>query len=76
MVVVAVVCLFLLALFSPWKSLRAQDTVDRKFDKGHDFVEQAPGRLGDALAKPVDKGREATDKSAEAGRKSRFRLPF
>ena len=78
-VVTVIVCvvLFLLGLFSPRRGWRAQNDVDHALYKGEGKAgDKAPDALDGWVRKPFETSRKATDKSAEAGRKSRFKLPF
>ena len=75
-VIALVVLLFLIAFLAPRRSRRAQEKTDRFFEAGERNALRAPGRLGTVLEKPVEKSQNAVDKSAEVGRRSRFKLPF
>jgi hypothetical protein len=75
--VVFCVVLFLLGFFSPRRGWRAQNDVDHALHKGEDKAgDKAPDAVDGWARKPFETSRKATDKSAEAGRKSRFKLPF
>ncbi len=75
-VVALVILLFLIAFLAPRRSRRAQQGADRAFEAGERGALRAPGRLGEILEKPVEESKKAVDKSADAGRRSRFKLPF
>ena len=75
-VVALCIVLFLLALVAPRLSRRPQRRVDRAFGLGARGGAKAPGKLGRWLAKPFDTGRQATDRSAAAGRSGRRKLPL
>jgi hypothetical protein len=75
--VIACVVLFLLGLVAPRRAVRAQNDVDDALLKGEDKAgDKAPDPVDGWVRKPFQTSRKATDESAEAGRKSRFRLPF
>jgi hypothetical protein len=67
--------LFLLGLIAPRMSRRVQGKVDRKLEGGERKSGRRAGRIGDWTRKSLAKVRKAADKSAEAGRKSRRKLP-
>ena len=73
---VACVVLFVTGLAAPGRSRKAQRAVDMKLDTLQGEAGRAPGRLGKWLARPFAKSEKATNKSARAGRKTRFNLPF
>lgn len=77
-VVGAVACavLFTLGVAAPRTSRRAQRAVDKRLETLQGEAQRAPGRLGKWLAKPFGRSEKATNKSARAGRKTRFKLPF
>ena len=75
-VVACVVLLFVVALLAPRRSLRPQRGVDRSLAAGQRAGGKAPGVLGRWLQQPFEKSREATAKSAAAGRRSRWKLRF
>jgi hypothetical protein len=78
-VVTVLVCvvLFLLGLVAPGRGWRAQRDVDHALFKSEDKTgEKAPDAVEGWVRKPFETSRKATDKSAEAGRRSRFKLPF
>jgi hypothetical protein len=75
-VIALCVILFLLALIAPRLSRRPQRGVDRAFGLGARGGSQAPGKLGRWLAKPFTTGRKASDRSADAGRETRGKLPL
>ena len=70
------VLLFVAGLVAPRLSFWPQRGIARSLTKGAERAGQAPGRAGRWAAKPFQKSRKATDKSAEAGRKSRGKLPL
>jgi len=76
LVVAAVILLFLFAFVAPRLSWWPQRGVDKALGSGARGAGKAPGKTGRWLAKPFTKSRQATDKSASAGRKSRAKLPF
>ena len=75
-IVGTVALLFLLAFLAPRLSRRPQDPVERVLAKGQGEGATAPGPIGSLPGKSFGKSRKATDKSAEAGRKSRGKVPF
>ena len=75
--VILCVVLFLLGFVAPRRGRRAQHDVDDALYKGEDTSgDKAPDAMDGWVRKPFEISRKATDKSAEAGRKSRFNLPF
>ena len=68
--------LFVFAFASPRRSQEPQGEVDGVLDKGEETGGRAPGALGKWLRKPFETSRKATDKSVEAGRKTREKAPF
>ena len=68
------VLLFVAAFLAPRWSQKPQDRIERAFGKGEEHGGKAPGRLGEWLQKPFGKSREATGKTAAAGRRSRSKL--
>jgi hypothetical protein len=81
-VVIAVTILFCIILFllgfaAPGRGWRAQRDVDEALLKGENKAgDKAPDAVDGWVRKPFETSRKATGKSAEAGRKSRFKLPF
>jgi Family of unknown function (DUF6411) len=75
-IVVACVVLFLLALLAPRLSVWPQKGVGRTLGAGARAGSTAPGILGRLLSKSFSSSRKATNKSAEAGRKTRGKLPL
>lgn len=73
---VACVVLFVIGLVAPRRSRKAQRVVLKKLEMLQGEAGRAPGRIGKWLAKPFGKSEQATNKSARAGRKTRFKLPF
>ncbi len=74
-VVAACVVLFILALLAPRLSRGPQKGVGRTLGVGARAGGKAPGVVGRFLAKSFSTSRKATNKSAEAGRKTRGKLP-
>ena len=77
--VTVVICLvlFLLGLVAPRRAWRAQRGVHHALFKSEDKTgRKVPNAIEGWVRKPFETARKATGKSAEAGRKSRFRLPF
>ena len=71
------VVLFVLGIASPWRGFLAQRGVDRALFKTEDKAgDNVPDAVEGWVRKPFETSRKASDKSAEAGRKSRFKLPF
>jgi hypothetical protein len=75
-IVVACVVLFLLALLAPRLSVWPQKGVSRTLGAGARAGGTAPGIFGRLLSKSFSSSRKATNKSAEAGRKTRGKLPL
>jgi hypothetical protein len=80
MTVVAIVgvcvLLLVLAFLLPRLSRGPQRGVDRGLGLGQRAGGRAPGPLGRLLQKPFSSSRKATNRSASAGRRGRFKLPF
>jgi len=76
-VVIAGVCvvLLVLAFLVPRLSRGPQRGVDMSLGAGQRAGGKAPGPLGRLLQKPFSSSRRATNKSAEAGRRGRGKLP-
>jgi Na+-transporting methylmalonyl-CoA/oxaloacetate decarboxylase gamma subunit len=75
---IAVVCvvLLVLAFLLPALSRRPQRGVDRTLGAGQRAGGKAPGRVGRVLQKPFSSSRKATNKSAQAGRRGRGKMPL
>ncbi len=73
---VACVVLFVIGVVAPRSSRKVQRTVDAKLETLQGEAARAPGTLGKRLAKPFGKSQQATNKSARARRRTRFKLPF
>jgi hypothetical protein len=75
--IVICVVLFALGFLAPLRGWRAQRDVDDALVKGEDKADdKSPDALTDWVRKPFQTSRVAAGKSAEAGRRSRFKLPF
>ena len=74
-IVAVCVVLFLLALLAPRLSTWPQRGVSRTLGAGARGGSKAPGPLGRLLGKSFSTSRKATNKSADAGRKTRGKLP-
>jgi hypothetical protein len=74
-IVAACVVLFVLALLAPRLSIWPQKGVSRTLGAGARTGSKAPGVLGKAFGKSFSTSRKATNKSADAGRKTRGKLP-
>ena len=70
------VALFGVGVVAPRKSRKAQRAIDSALEGAAGTAVEAPGRVGEWLAKPFRKSRKAADTSSRAGRKTRFKLPF
>lgn len=73
---VACVLLFVAGFLAPQLSKKPQYRIDKVFAKAAGKASKAPGPLKKAIAQPFGKSQKATNKSARAGRKTRFKLPF
>jgi hypothetical protein len=69
------IVLLVLAFLLPRLSRGPQQGVDRTLGVGQSAAGNAPGPLGRLLQKPFGQSRRATNRSAEAGRKGRAKLP-
>jgi hypothetical protein len=69
------VVLFLAGLIAPGRSRRLQRAMDRMLRKGERKSDSSAGRVGDWTEGSLKKMRQAGDKSAEAGREVRRKLP-
>src|SRR4051812_20572998 len=63
------VVLFVLGVFAPKRSVRAQRWVSTKLRKAERNADESAGKAGDAARTSLEKTRGATNKSARAGRK-------
>lgn len=79
MVIAAVAgfCLLLLVLafLAPRLSRKPEQGGQRVLGKSASAMAEAPGKLGEWLAKPFRKGQKAVGKSGAAGRKARSKTP-
>jgi hypothetical protein len=75
-VIVACVVLAVLAFLVPVLSRGPQRGVDKSLSVGQRAGSKAPGRLGRWAQKPFASSRRATNKSAQAGRRGRGKLPL
>ena len=75
-VIVACVVLAVLGFLVPTLSRGPQRGVDRSLSVGQRAGGKAPGRLGRWAQKPFSSSRKATNKSAQAGRRSRGKMPL
>jgi len=75
--VIAAVCvvLLVLAFLFPRLSRHPQRGVDKTLGAGQRAAGKAPSKLGQWLRKPFGLSRRATNKSADAGRRGRGKLP-
>ena len=74
-VIAVCVVLFILALLAPRLSRGPQKRVGRTIGVGARAGGKAPGVIGRLLSKSFSRSRKATNKSAEAGRRTRGKLP-
>jgi hypothetical protein len=72
----ACVLLFLAGLVAPQFSKKPQYRIDKMLSKAVGKAGKAPGRTTKWIAQVLGKSQKATNKSARAGRKTRFKLPF
>ena len=72
---IACIVLFFAGLFSPLRSKRLQAWYDRTLRRGERKSGDSAGKVGDLTEKSLRGGRQAGDRSAEAGRKLRQKLP-
>ena len=76
LVVAAALVLFFLAFVAPRRSRRAQGKIDGTLESAQRKAADASAPLTDLAARSFGDSRKATNKSANAGRKSRFKPPF
>jgi Family of unknown function (DUF6411) len=76
LIVAVCVVLLVLAFLLPRLSRYPQRGVDRTLSVGQRAGGKAPGPFGRLLQKPFSTSREATNKSAGAGRRGRGKLPL
>jgi Family of unknown function (DUF6411) len=74
--IAACVVLFILALLAPRLSIWPQKAVGRTLGAGARTGGGAPGLLGRFLSKSFGTSRKATNRSADAARKTRGKLPL
>jgi uncharacterized protein DUF6411 len=70
------IVLLVLAFLLPRLSRHPQHGVDKVLGTGQKGAGSAPGKLGHWLQKPFQTSRKATNKSAEAGREGRGKMPL
>jgi len=70
------VILFVAAFLPPQLSRKPQYRIDKLLAKAAGKASHAPGPLRKLIAQPFGKSEKVTNKSARAGRKTRFKLPF
>ena len=75
-VIVICIVLLVLAFLAPRLSRGPQNGVNKGLGKGSSTASKAPGKLGSWLSKPFNTSMKATNKSAEAGREGRSKLPL
>jgi len=75
-IIAACVVLFLLGLIAPRLSIWPQRRVGRTLGAGARAGGTAPGVIGQFLSKSFSSSRKATNTSADAGRKTRGKLPL
>jgi len=73
-IVVLVVLVFVVGLVAPRKSRRMQAVRDRLLRRGEHEGDEHAGILGDAAEGTLEKIRHAGDRSAEAGRRTHYKL--
>ena len=73
---VACVLLFVAGFLAPKLSKKPQYRIDKVFAKAAGKASKAPRPVKKAIAQPFGKSEKVTNKSARAGRKTRFKLPF
>jgi hypothetical protein len=75
LVVLFCIVLFFAGLIAPRRSRRLQRWYDRVLRRGERKGDESAGKLGDLTEQSLKAGRRAGDKSAEAGRTLRRKLP-
>lgn len=75
-IIAVCIVLLILAFLLPRLSSGPQKGVDKTLGVGQSGASKAPGKLGHWLQKPFGTSRKATNKSANAGRKGRGKLPL
>jgi len=75
-IIAVCIVLLVLAFLLPRLSSGPQKGVDKTLGFGQRGASKAPGKLGHWLQKPFGTSRKATNKSANAGRKGRGKLPL
>lgn len=75
-IIAVCIILLILAFLAPRLSRHPQRAVDRTLGKGQRTGGKLPGFLGRFAAMPFGKSRRAANKSAAAGRRGRFKLPW
>ena len=75
-IIAVCVVLLVLAFLVPRLSQGPQRGVDKTLGVGQRAGGAAPGFLGRLLQKPFSSSRKATNKSGNAGRRGRGKLPF
>jgi hypothetical protein len=75
LVVVFCIVLFFAGVVAPRRSKRLQAWYDRVHRRGEQKSGEKAGKLGDMTEKSLRQSRRAGDRSAEAGRKVREKMP-
>ena len=71
----ALLVLFVAGVAAPRRSKRLQRWMDARLERGEEKSGEHAGRLGDWTAKALELSRRAGDRTVEAGRRLRGRLP-
>jgi hypothetical protein len=75
-VIVLCIVLAILAFLAPRLSAHPQRGASKAFGLGARGGAKAPGKLGKWFAKPFQSSQKAVNKSAQAGRKGRGKMPL
>lgn len=74
-ILLSLVVLFVISVFAPRKSRRLQGWIDDRLERGQEKGDRSAGRVGNWTAKMLALTQRAADKTSQAGRSLRDRLP-
>ena len=75
LVLLSLVLLFVISVAAPRRSERLQGWIDERLETGQEKGDRSAGRIGNWTAKTLAFTQRAADKTSQAGRRLRERLP-
>jgi hypothetical protein len=75
LLLIGLVLLFVAGVVAPRKSKRLQGWVDERLESGQQKGERSAGRVGNWTAQMLSFAQRAADRTSQAGRRLRDRLP-